>query len=535
MSKRKPAPRGGLIRLVESARAGGLLTEPRTVYSEAILLPEAAATAKARRFKATLIEAGWSKNGRYWSTDVLRRDGPRAIPEGALMAGDHPSASERADRPEGSIFRVLSRVSSTPAWNPKGGKRKQGALEADVEVFPHADPILTPAFAESIGLSVRVSGTGEQGEAEGREGLIITSIDEGGTVDWVTYPGAGGGVIDLLESARPVPMHEGHGMSANDLRRALQDAIDSQYRIRCCWAWIADYSDDWVVFDLSGSESEPGRYQQAYTVDSAGTATLTGEPVEVNTQTRYVPVIAEAPAATEAAPPPVPTAAPFAPETPAPVPAPAPVAESVNPKEAVPVTTPEPTTGAPPTGAPLSTTVITSQIDAVEASQRRIEELNRQLTEARAEAEAKANDRLARVKAEQALDESRMETARLRAIETARSVAQSALSSSGLPECVHSRVIAGVTGHEGHAVPLNESRGVDTDALKESVASAVKSWQLLVGQILESAGLDGAVRGLGAPAGAEMTEAQFNESMTARFARLPGMTEKTAAAAAKGR
>ncbi len=511
-------------------------------FVESIRLAEAAPEAmKGRRFKALLIKAGWSLNDRFYSEAMLRRDGPTAFPRGSQMRGNHPNAQDRESRPEGSIHDVLSETTSVPRWDAT-----LGGLVAEVEVFPQHADLLNERFAKAIGLSIRASGTGEYGEVDGRKGLIIESLSPGGTVDWVTTAGAGGRVLQLVESAPP--LHEAHGMAANDLRRALQDAVDAAHEGRCCWAWVADFHDDWVIFDLSGRDVEDGRYRQDYTVDSAGTATLAGDPVRVNTQTAYVPVVTAADATEGAvvAPPdpPAPAAPPVTSQEAFPLPpvvaAPessagpvVPVTESPipTPKEAVPVTTPEPNTGPPPAGGQNPYT-----IEAVEALKRKAAQQEQDLIETRAQLETTANDRVSRIKAEEALNASLTENARLRATETARSMTAAACTAAGLFECVHPWVASTVVGPEGAFIPLSEAREVDSPALKSRIDSTVDRWKDLVGKILEAAGVDGRVRGLGAPANDEgMTEAQFEESLAKRFATLPGMSEKTAAVAAKGR
>ncbi len=506
------AASGVRLLLQEAAAAGVLgdrvdLTEVGTPLAEATV-----GKAAGRRFRALLIKSGWSGNGRYYGEEMLRRDGPKAFPVGAQMMSDHPSAQDKADRPEGTITKIMSTIESTPTWDAKAG-----GLVADVAVVPHFESVLTEDFAKKIALSIRATGMGEHGEAEGRKGLIVNSLDEGGTVDWVTVAGAGGKVLSLLESARPVPLHEGHGMTANDLSSALSDAVRVAYPQDDVWAYVQDYSDEFVIYRVSGRHREPCLNQQTYAVDAAGTATLTGRPVEVNVRTVYVPCLTDVTEATPPSPPPT-----------------VPVTESIpTPKGGV-VTTPEPT-GAPPTGAPASTTA-PARLDTVEAANRKVAELTRQLTEARTDAEAIANDRLARVAAEEALDTERLDNARLRAVESVRSITQTALNESGLPACTFPRVLAAVTGPEGAFIPLTEARSVDSTPLKASIESQIKSMQIFVNDVAEALGAGGRVVGLGATSGAatDLTEAQVVERRKARYIRQ-GMSPDAALIAAKGR
>jgi hypothetical protein len=148
------------------------------------------------RFKTLLIRAGWGSSG-YYSEAVLKRDGPKAWPVGTRMHLDHQTEQESLERPEGSVTDWASEIVTTPAWDPtlKG-------LVAEVQVFPQWRDLLNEEFAPKVGLSIRAFGKAEYGEAEGREGAIITSLDEGISVDWVTRAGAGGRVLQLIESAR---------------------------------------------------------------------------------------------------------------------------------------------------------------------------------------------------------------------------------------------------------------------------------------------------------------------------------------------
>ncbi|GII87070.1 hypothetical protein Ssi03_50600 [Sphaerisporangium siamense] len=148
------------------------------------------------RFRALLIREGWGSSG-YYSEALLRRDGAKTWPAGTQMYLDHPSVSESAERPERSV-RDLASVTLTDAqWDPA-----LRGLVAEVQVFPQWRDLLNEEFARAIGLSIRAAGTVEYGEAEGRQGPLVASLDDGVSVDWVTKAGAGGRVLELIESAR---------------------------------------------------------------------------------------------------------------------------------------------------------------------------------------------------------------------------------------------------------------------------------------------------------------------------------------------
>ncbi len=78
------------------------------------------------------------------------------------------------------------------------------------------------------------------------------------------------------------------GMSANDLRDALNVELDQQFGGDNVHVWLRDYGDDWAVYDLDGDTDSPGKFRIGYQVDD-GTVTLSGDPVEVRVETTYVP------------------------------------------------------------------------------------------------------------------------------------------------------------------------------------------------------------------------------------------------------
>jgi hypothetical protein len=154
----------------------------------------AAPASGALRYRARIIEGDrWGSSG-YYSREVLERDGPATFPAGTHVYFDHPTQSDRFERPERSVRDLAGRIDSTPVYETDG-------LYADLEVYPHAAPVVE-AMSSAIGLSIRASGDVEEGERDGRRGPIVKSLSEGLSVDLVTRAGAGGRLVSLMESAR---------------------------------------------------------------------------------------------------------------------------------------------------------------------------------------------------------------------------------------------------------------------------------------------------------------------------------------------
>jgi hypothetical protein len=114
-------------------------------------------------------------------------------------------------------------------------------------VFAPWRPVLSEV-KDAIGVSVRARGTGELGEAEGRRGLLITSIDEALSADFVVAAGRGGRILELAESARAAAASDTELLEANvnDTREALQTEVGETYgnSDECHYVWVRDFDPD---------------------------------------------------------------------------------------------------------------------------------------------------------------------------------------------------------------------------------------------------------------------------------------------------
>jgi hypothetical protein len=156
-----------------------------------------------------IIAAGWNTSyTRYYGPAMLARDIPRVFPKGTLMMLDHATAEEADARPEGTLTRLAAVFDDTP-YTLDGGQ----TMRVRARLYPTYRPFLAEAYAD-IGVSIRGGGLAEYGTADGRDGLIVTELTEGSSVDFVTHPGAGGRVLALLEAARKVPLRESRNLGA---------------------------------------------------------------------------------------------------------------------------------------------------------------------------------------------------------------------------------------------------------------------------------------------------------------------------------
>lgn len=154
-----------------------------------------ATTTPGGRLLVRLIRAGWSLNGNLYPPEVLRAAADNgAFPKGTLTFADHDTDEEESARPAGSVKNLAGVLETDARWD-----EGEQALMAEVRLFaPWRESILD--MASAIGMSIRAWVTGEQGERDGRSGFLVDNIVEGRSVDFVTVPAAGGGIVSVLEA-----------------------------------------------------------------------------------------------------------------------------------------------------------------------------------------------------------------------------------------------------------------------------------------------------------------------------------------------
>lgn len=460
------------------------------------------------RFKVLLIRAGWGSSG-YYSEAVLRRDGPKAWPVGTRMHLDHQTAGEAAERPEGSVKDWASEITSTPTWDPK-----LRGLVAEIRVFPQWRELLNEEFAPKVGLSIRAVGMAEYGEAEGREGPIITSLDQGISVDWVTQAGAGGRVLQLIESARgellkaATEAHVPPEQVVANLAEARNVGHWLESRIHLAFTEMCDgmfgegrltreerislsnaIGEGLTAFNAVVAEKVPHLYQRDIWDDPEPA------PAEVS-ETKATPEIVPAPPATT-------------------------LEESrmsgTNQQ------------GAPEGGASTETEVT----EAVTATARAaVAEAERDQYRASAQALTEAQQAQARAIAER--DAAIAESRRLVANDAARRAVSRLVAESGLPGEIGVLVTPRVESAVLDRVPLTESGQPNAQALDAAVVAAIEAERTYAARLLEAHGV-GDVRGLGGSTESEsLSESDFNAAMESVFTGV-GLNADVAKAAAKGR
>lgn len=174
--------------------------------------------------KIKIIAPGKGSSG-YYPPDVLKRDGPKVFTEGLHMYLDHPTPEEEAGRPERSVRDLAGVLTSTAQWDDSGPAGP--GLYAEAKVRSDVAPLIEE-LAPHIGVSIRA--LGRIGERDGER--VVESIEQARSVDFVTIPGAGGKVLELLESSRGRVVQEEEDVDLQETQKMVQEQAAEIARLR---------------------------------------------------------------------------------------------------------------------------------------------------------------------------------------------------------------------------------------------------------------------------------------------------------------
>ena len=153
-----------------------------------------------RKWLVRLITEGQGSTGVY-TKGALQGSFAEAFPVGTHMYIDHATEIESYERPEGTLTKLAAVIAETPYWrdDPEPG------MYATVEVVEQWAPFIEQV-ADIIGVSIHCGATLAQGDDVVTAGEPSPPVIESfipspvNSVDFVTVPGAGGRLVEALES-----------------------------------------------------------------------------------------------------------------------------------------------------------------------------------------------------------------------------------------------------------------------------------------------------------------------------------------------
>lgn len=163
---------------------------------------EAAADGKGLVWDAVLIRAGLSKNNRYYPDAVLRE----AVP---LFEGRPVFAKGDAQHLKGEGKDVRNIVGYVTGARFVEGKAADSGYLAGTVTFLNASGSLPETIREAwgrgkrdlVGLSIDATGKAKTEIRSGKSVKVAASISKVDSVDLIVEPGAGGGLVRLVEAA----------------------------------------------------------------------------------------------------------------------------------------------------------------------------------------------------------------------------------------------------------------------------------------------------------------------------------------------
>lgn len=153
-----------------------------------------------RKWLVRLITEGQGSTGVY-TKEALQGSFAEAFPVGTHMYIDHATEAEIDERPEGTLTKLAAVIAETPHWQdaPEPG------MYATIEVVEQWAPFIEQV-SDIIGVSIHCGATLVQDDDLVTAGEPTPPVIESfipspvNSVDFVTVPGAGGRLVEALES-----------------------------------------------------------------------------------------------------------------------------------------------------------------------------------------------------------------------------------------------------------------------------------------------------------------------------------------------
>ena len=152
-----------------------------------------------RKWLVRLIAEGSGSTGIY-TKEALQGSFADAFPVGTHMYIDHATEGEAWERPEGTLTKLAAVIAETPYWSDS----PEPGMYATIEVVDQWAPFIEQV-SDIIGVSIHCGATLAQTDDVVTTGDVPPVIESFipspvNSVDFVTVPGAGGRLVEALES-----------------------------------------------------------------------------------------------------------------------------------------------------------------------------------------------------------------------------------------------------------------------------------------------------------------------------------------------
>lgn len=185
----------------------------------------------------TVIKPGFNKSKRrYYPAETLKRD--YRVFEGAKMFADHQTTEQERQRPEGSVRDWVASVKNL--WVDGDGTVRATAAVIDTAFRSKLENLAQHGKLGEMGVSIRAAGEATETTVEGHPTQYVEKLIAARSVDFVTYPAAGGGV-DMLESDDAPGSEEEHVSLTESFKRGfLQEGYSEEQAQRLAEAAVPE-------------------------------------------------------------------------------------------------------------------------------------------------------------------------------------------------------------------------------------------------------------------------------------------------------
>ncbi len=172
-----------------------------------------------RRWRARLIEGDRIGSTGFYPAETLLRDGPKVFKKGIPIYLNHrPKGPNGETVTDGRVQDYVGELAEDAYYDNDG-------LYAEIEVFEDAAPMIK-ARANHIGMSIRARGRSELQTINGKQVPVFKELVMARSVDFVSRAGAGGKLVELLESATDdsasAELNEGRENMTEEVLEALR-------------------------------------------------------------------------------------------------------------------------------------------------------------------------------------------------------------------------------------------------------------------------------------------------------------------------
>lgn len=184
-------------------------------------LKEGAYDKSTGKLTVTVIQPGFNTSkGRYYKESCCK-SGYKVF-EGAKMFANHQTVAEEKARPEGDVNQWVANLTRT--WVESDGVIKGEAVVIDPTFKQKLENLAEAKLLGEMGISIRAIGEAYEGKIDGTTTIVVESFLAARSVDFVTYPGAGGRV-EAIESDTSLDANDVDLVNLEELRKRRPDLV----------------------------------------------------------------------------------------------------------------------------------------------------------------------------------------------------------------------------------------------------------------------------------------------------------------------